>query len=105
MAAFIEIIKKKDSKVQNEVSQTIEKYNNESYSTQSKTGQNALIQSNVFEQALNKTRDTIEDMHFEIEQKDNKRDFLENKKWLPDSKVIEEMNRIRLNKISSKKRW
>ena len=45
--------KKKDSKVQSENSQTIEKYNKESYATQSKIGQNALIQSKVSEQAEN----------------------------------------------------
>ena len=47
--------------------------------------------------------ETIEDMDIEIEQKDNKIEFLENKKGLPDSKVIEEMNRLGINKISSEK--
>ena len=51
MADFIEVLKK-DSKGQNEISQTIERYN-ESYATQSKIGQNALIQSKVFELAIN----------------------------------------------------
>ena len=36
----------------------------------------------------------IEDMDIEIEQKDNKIDFLENKIRLPDSKSIEEMNKL-----------
>ena len=44
MSNFIEIIKK-DTKVQDEISQTIEKYNDESFSTRSQIGQNALIQS------------------------------------------------------------
>ena len=95
---------KKDSKVQNATSQTIEKYKKESFSTQSKTGQNALIQSKVFEQAINIMGDTNEDMDKEIEHKDSKIEFLKNKRGLPDSKVIEEKNRIRVNKISSKKR-
>ena len=60
-------VTKKDSKVQNEITQTIETYNKESYSTQSKTGQNALMQSKVFEQAINIMGDTIEDMDIEIE--------------------------------------
>ena len=47
--------------------------------------------------------DTIEDMDIEIEQKDNKLEFLENKTWSPDSKIIEEMNRLGINKISFKK--
>ena len=47
--------------------------------------------------------DTIEDMDIEIEQKD-KIEFLENKIGLPDCKVIEEMNRLGLNKISSKRK-
>ena len=64
---FIEIIKK-DSKIQNDLSQTIEKYNKESYLAQSGTGQNALIQNKVFEQAINITGDTTEDLDIEIEQ-------------------------------------
>ena len=44
MSNFIKIIKK-DTKVQDEILQTIEKYNNESFSTRSQIGQNALIQS------------------------------------------------------------
>ena len=43
-------------------------------------GQSALIQSKVFEQAIIIMGDTIEYMDIEIEQKDNKIDFLENKK-------------------------
>ena len=42
-------------------------------------------------------------MDIEIEQKDIKIEFSENKIGLPDSKVIE-VNKIKLNKISSKKR-
>ena len=42
-------------------------------------------------------------MDIEKAQKDNKIEFLENKIGLPDSKVIEEMNGLGLNKISSKK--
>ena len=45
--------------------------------------------------------DTIEDMDREIEQKDNKIDSLENKIGLPDCKVIDEINRLGLNQISS----
>ena len=48
--------------------------------------------------------DTIEDMDIEIEQKVNKIDFLENKIGLPGCKIIEQMNKLGLNKISSKKR-
>ena len=48
--------------------------------------------------------DTIKDMHIEVEQKNNKIEFSENKIGLPDSKVIEEMNRLGLKKISSKRR-
>ena len=90
-------MKKKDSKVQNEITQSIEKYNKESYSTQSKIAHNALTQSKGFEQAINIKGGTIEDMDMEIEQKDNKTDFLENKIGLADYKVIEEMNWLGLN--------
>ena len=47
--------------------------------------------------------DNIEDMDKKIQQKDNKMEFLDKKIGLPDSKVIQEMNRTRINKISSKK--
>ena len=48
--------------------------------------------------------DTIEDMDIEIEQKDNRMEFLENKKRLPDCKVIEEMKKTRSIKKSSKRK-
>ena len=99
MAEFIEIMEK-DSKVQNEIRQTIEKYNKESSSPQSKIGQNALIRSKVFEKAINIMGGTIEEMDMEMEQKDNKIKFLENKMGLPDCKVLEELNKLGFNKIS-----
>ena len=71
MAEFIEILKK-NSKVQSKISQTFEKYNKNSFATESKTIQNALTQSKVFEQAINIMGDTTEDMDIEIEQKDEK---------------------------------
>ena len=100
MAEFLEIIKK-ESNVQNDISQTIEKYNKESYSTQSKIGQNGSLLSKFFEQATNIMGENIEDMDIEIEQKDNKIEFLENIIGLPHSNVFEEMNRLGLNETSS----
>ena len=47
---------------------------------------------------------TIEEMDIEIEQKDKKMKFLENKIGLPDCKVNEEMSRLELNKISSNRK-
>ena len=44
--------------------------------------------------------ETISDMDKEIEQKENKIQFLEDEIGKPNSKVIEEMNRSDLNKIS-----
>ena len=46
--------------------------------------------------------ETISDMDIELEQKDNKIKVLEDKIGIPDSNVIEEMNRLELNKTSSK---
>ena len=102
MVEFMEIIKK-NSTVQNKISKTIEKIIIDSYATQSKLGQCALIQSKVFEQATNKKRKTLEDTDIEVKQKDIKIEFLENKIGSPDSEVIEEMNKLGINKISSKK--
>ena len=51
MAEFIETIKK-DPNIQNENSQTIDKYNKESFSTRSQIGQNTLVQSKVLKQAI-----------------------------------------------------
>jgi len=103
MSDFIEIIKK-DTKVQNDISQTIEKYNKESFSTRSQIGQNALIQSKIFKQAIEIMGDTISDMDIELEQKDNKISFLENKIGVTDDKVVEEMNKLDLNKLSNKEK-
>ena len=47
---------------------------------------------------------TINDMHIEIEQKGNKIQISEDEIDTPDSKVIEEMNRLELNKLSSKEK-
>ena len=85
--------------IQTEISQTIDRYNKESFSTRSQIGQNALIQSKVFKEAINIMGETISDIDMEIEQKDNKIQFLEDKIGIPNSKVIEEMNRLDLNKI------
>ena len=103
MTEFIEIIKR-DTTLQNETSQTIDKYNKESFSTRPQIGQNALIQSKLFKQAINIMGETILDMDKEKEQKDNKIQFREDKIGKPDSKVIEEMNRLDLNKISCKEK-
>ena len=51
MTEFIKIINK-DLNMQNESSQTIENNNTESFSTRSQIGQNALIQSKIFKQAI-----------------------------------------------------
>ena len=58
----------------------------------------------MFEQAINIMGDTIEDTDKKWEQKGNRIQFLENKIGLPDCKVIEEMNRLGLNKKSSKRK-
>ena len=47
--------------------------------------------------------ETKSDKDMEIEQKDNKIHFSEDKIGIAVSKVIEEMNRLDLNKISCKK--
>ena len=103
MGEFIEIIKQ-DVNIQKEISQTIDKYNKESFSTRSQIGNNALIQSKNFKQAINIMGETITDMDMEIEKKDNKIQFLEDKIGIADSKVIEGMNRLDLNKISCKEK-
>ena len=95
---------KKDVNTQNEIAQTIDKYNKESFSTRSQIGQKALIQSKVFKQPINIMGETVSDMDVEKEQKDNKIQFLEDKIGIPDSKVIEEMNRLDLNKLSCKEK-
>ena len=103
MTDFIEIIQK-DTKIQNEISNIIDKYNNQSYATKSELGRNAIVRSSVYKEAINIMGDTINDMDLEIEQKDNKISFLENKIGVTDDKVVEEMNRLDLNKISDKEK-
>ena len=103
MTDFIEIIQK-DTKIQNDISNIIDKYNNQSYATRSKLGENALIQSSIYKDAINIMGDIINDMDVEIEQKDNKISFLENKIGVTDDKIVEEMNRLDLNKITDKEK-
>ena len=103
MTDFIEIIQK-DTKIQNDISNIVDKYNNQSYATKSILGKNALIQSSIYKEAINIMGDTINDMDIEIEQKDNKISFLENKIGITDDKVIEEVNRLDLNNVSDKEK-
>ena len=103
MTDFIENIQK-DTKIQNDISTIVDKYNNQSYATKSILGKNALIQSSIYKEAINIMGDTINDMDIEIEQKDNKISFLENKIGVTDDKVVEEMNRLDLNKLTDKEK-
>ena len=103
MTDFIEIIQK-NTKIQNDISNIVNKYNNQSYATKSILGKNALVQSSIYEEAINIMGDTIDDMDIEIEQKDNKISFLENKIGVTDDKVIEEMRRLDLDKITDKEK-
>ena len=48
--------------------------------------------------------DTVGDIDIKIEQKDKKTDIFENETVLPGSKVNEEMNKLGLNEISSKRK-
>ena len=48
--------------------------------------------------------DTIDDMDIEIEQKDSKISFLEKMIGVTDDKLVEEMNRLYLNKISAEEK-
>ena len=85
------------------MSQNIEKNSKKSHATQSKIGENAFIQNEGFEKPKNLVRATIEDINIEKEQKvEKKRECLETIK-IPDSKAIYEMNKLGLNKTSSKK--
>ena len=103
MSEIIEIIQK-DVKVQNDIAKSVQKYNNQSLQTRSILGQNALIQSNIFKEAINIMGETIHDMDIEIEDKDNKISFLEKKIGITNQEVIEEMGKLNLNKISSKEK-
>ena len=102
MTDFIEIIQK-DTKIQNDISNINDKCNNQSYATRSKLGENALIQSSIYKEAINIMGDTINDKDVEIEQKDNKISFLDNKIGVTDDKIVE-MNRLDLNKITDKEK-
>ena len=103
MTDFIEIIQK-DTKIQNDISNIVGIYNNQSYATKSILGKNALIQSSIYKEAINIMGDTINDMDIEIEQKDNKISFLENKIGVTDDKIIEEMKKLDLNKLTNTER-
>ena len=48
--------------------------------------------------------ETLPDMDIKLEQNDNKIQFLQDKIGIPDSKNIEEMKLLHLNKLSSKEK-
>ena len=48
-------------------------------------------------------REALSDIDIELEQKENKILLLEDKIGMPDSRVIEAMNRLDFNKVSSKR--
>ena len=98
----MEIIKI-DSKVQNEISQSIQNYNKESYAIRSQIGQKALIYSKILKQAIEIMGETIGDMDKKTEQKDINLSYLANKKAITDDKPLE-VNNLDFNKIS-KKMW
>ena len=87
MAEFIEIIKKVQIHKMKFHKQLI-KYNKESFSTRYKKGQYALIQSKVFQKAINYIGEKISDMDIELDQKDNKIQFLEDNVGITDSKML-----------------
>ena len=66
---------KKDPNIRNDIPQTIQKYNKESFATRSQVGQNAQIQNKVFSQATLSMGETISDMDMEIEQKFNQNTY------------------------------
>ena len=103
MSHFIEIIQK-DTKIQNDISNIVNKYNNQSYATKSILGKIALIESSIYKEAINIMGGTRDDMDIEIEQKDNRISFLENKIGVTDDEVIEEMKRLDLDKITDKEK-
>ena len=103
MSHFIEIIQK-DTKIQNDISNIVNKYNNQSYATKSILGKIALIESSIYKEAINIMGGTRDDMDIEIEQKDIKISFLENKIGVTDDEVIEEMKRLDLDKITDKEK-
>ena len=84
------------------MSQTIEKHKKRIIFNTNKNRPEGFDSFYFFEQALKMRGDTIEDMDKETEQKDNKIEFIENKIELPDCKDIEKLNKLRLNRISSK---
>ena len=101
MAEFLEVIKQ-DPKIQNEKSQIIDQYNRKSISTGCQVGQKALVQSKAFKQAIKIMRERISGLDIELKQKGRKIQSLEGTIGIPDSKVVEEMNRLDLNKQPNK---
>ena len=74
MTDFIEIIQK-DTKIQNDISNIVDKYNNQSFATKSILGKNALIQSSIYKEAINIMGETINDMDVEKNKRTTKYRF------------------------------
>ena len=78
MTDFFEFIQK-DTKIQNDVSNIVDKDNNQSYATKSILGKNALIQSSIYKEAINIMGDTINDMDVELNRRTTKYRFWKTK--------------------------
>ena len=75
MTGFLESFKN-NSKTQKYIEIILDKYSNESYKTQSQTGQNAFLQTIIYAEAVEIMCETIENMYKQICLRDNKFKFL-----------------------------
>ena len=79
--AFIKV-NKKDSKVQNKINIMLDRYTSLPYDFQSKIGYKSLIQNVILKELNNIMAMTINDLDIEMKMKNNRIEYLENKKLI-----------------------
>lgn len=96
---------KNNKDVQKEIKHEVQKYSEQNLNTKNEIGKTMLIQNNVYKKAMYLMGDTIADMDEEIEIKDNKINYLENKIGMTDKEVVKEMKNkgIKLTEDKSRK--
>jgi hypothetical protein len=87
---FISIIRK-DKETSNEISNQILKLTSQSLATQSDAAKEFLKNNVILTKVVNYMGEAIGDMDIEIEEKDNKINFLKNKIGMSDKEITKEM--------------
>ena len=90
---------KNNPKTQTDLLLIVSNHSNDSYKTQSQTGQTALAHRKFFEEAKEISGKRNDDMHQKSELRDSKNNFLADKSRSSTEEIIEQIEQINLNEF------